>query len=321
MREWIKALPLGLGLPAMIGAASVKPEDAASNIAAWTELFGFHNLPHWLTSPNADQHVFAATCFAAAVYSFAAWGPIRKRNMGMRLWGPWILIIGGPLLGIVWLALAPQSKLAPANPKIAEVSAVAPIAEPTTSAAGKIERASPPEKKENGHVSEVTPRPNDQGGKEAPVAIDVDDSKLKFSGNSVLGNIDRIVRARNKADAIVENNVFARADAVVDLPAPTGAFTDLSNAQLRAKCQETIRVLESQRRFPDDQWSKIIGEALSLSSEISKRARESITLPSDPQFFSLRHGRNAIVLGKQMGVDAPQAAASYMKFLLSKLGT
>ena len=40
MRDWIKALPLGLGLPIMIGAASVKPEDAVSNVAAWLHLLG-----------------------------------------------------------------------------------------------------------------------------------------------------------------------------------------------------------------------------------------------------------------------------------------
>ncbi|MCP3444859.1 hypothetical protein [Bradyrhizobium sp. CCGUVB14] len=318
MREWIKALPLGLGLPVLIGAASVKPEDAASNIAAWAEIFGFHNLPHWLTSPNADLHVIAATCFAAAVYSFAAWGPIRKRRMGMHLWGPWVLIIGGPLLGIVWLVLVPQFELAPAKPKVAEVSAGAPMAEPAN---GKIDQASPPEKTETGHVSEVSPKPPDKGGNEAPAAIDIDDSKLKFSGNTVLGNIDRVVRARNKADAIVENNVFARSDAVVDLPSPTGDFSNLSNAQLRAKCLATIRVLESQQRFSDDQWRRIRGEALSLSSEIGKRAKESITVPADPEYFVFRYGRNVVVTGNQMGASAPQAAASYMKFLLSKLGT
>ena len=43
MREWVKALPLTVGLPVVIGAASVKPEDAASNIAAWIEFAGFHN--------------------------------------------------------------------------------------------------------------------------------------------------------------------------------------------------------------------------------------------------------------------------------------
>ena len=37
MRGWIKALPLGLILPVMLWAASVKPEDAASNISAWAK--------------------------------------------------------------------------------------------------------------------------------------------------------------------------------------------------------------------------------------------------------------------------------------------
>src|SRR6266403_24120 len=103
MREWVKALPLTVGLPVVIGAASVKPEDAASNIAAWIEFAGFHNLPHWRTNPHADQHVIAAACFVAAIYAFAVWGPHRKKRMtAAHTWGPWILILGGPILGLIW---------------------------------------------------------------------------------------------------------------------------------------------------------------------------------------------------------------------------
>jgi hypothetical protein len=112
MREWVKALPLGLGLPIVIGAASIKPEDAASNIAAWIEWFGFHNLPHWLTSPNADRHLIAAACCAAAIYSFAVWGPFRPKPIHSRTvvetWGPWLLILGGPILGLTWIYLVQQ---------------------------------------------------------------------------------------------------------------------------------------------------------------------------------------------------------------------
>ena len=58
MRNWVKALPLGLILPVMIGAASVKPEDAASNISAWAK---------W------DIPVIYASVGAAALYSVAVW--------------------------------------------------------------------------------------------------------------------------------------------------------------------------------------------------------------------------------------------------------
>src|SRR5580700_4313402 len=132
MREWIKALPLTVGLPLVIGAASVKPEDAASNIAAWVEWLGFHNLPHWLTNPNADQHVIAAACCAAVIYSFAVWGPLRReRHSGTvaHNWGPWVLILGGPILGLIWLYLAPhpEPKMAEPAPKSETVAAKSPF--------------------------------------------------------------------------------------------------------------------------------------------------------------------------------------------------
>lgn len=75
MRAWIKALPLGLGLPLMIGAASVKPEDAASNVAAWLHLFGVANVPNWLASPNADKQVICWSIVAAVIYVCLVWGP------------------------------------------------------------------------------------------------------------------------------------------------------------------------------------------------------------------------------------------------------
>jgi hypothetical protein len=114
MREWIKALPVSVGLPVVMGAASVKPEDAASNVAAWIEFLGFHNVPHWLTNPNADQHVIAGACVAAALYSFALWGPYRKKRYypgaAMNAWGPWVLIVAAPLAGLIWLWLRPVEK-------------------------------------------------------------------------------------------------------------------------------------------------------------------------------------------------------------------
>lgn len=129
-REFLKALPLSVGLPLMIGAASVKPEDAASNIATWVEWLGFHNLPHWLTTPNADDRAIAATIFAGAIYSFAMWGPHgrRKGYSGALLnsLGPWILIIGGPVLGLIWLFLRPATP--PLIPPVTPSQSIAQVA-------------------------------------------------------------------------------------------------------------------------------------------------------------------------------------------------
>jgi|HubBroStandDraft_6_1064221.scaffolds.fasta_scaffold317738_2 hypothetical protein len=81
MREWVKALPLGLGLPMVIGAASVKPEDAASNLAAWTKLFGVEHTPEWLSAPGTDNKVIVGSMIVAAIYAFLVWGvPAIKRQ-------------------------------------------------------------------------------------------------------------------------------------------------------------------------------------------------------------------------------------------------
>lgn len=74
MRDWIKALPLSLGLPIVIGVGSVKPEDAASNVAAWLHLAGVERVPEWLTGPNVDSRVILGSLGLGAVYAFLVWG-------------------------------------------------------------------------------------------------------------------------------------------------------------------------------------------------------------------------------------------------------
>lgn len=74
MREWIKVLPLGLGLPVMIGVASVKPEDAASNVAAWLHLLGVEHIPPWLSAPGIDSRVVLGSLCLGAIYTFIVWG-------------------------------------------------------------------------------------------------------------------------------------------------------------------------------------------------------------------------------------------------------
>jgi hypothetical protein len=70
----LKALPLGLGVPIVIGAASVKPEDAASNLSGWLRIMGIRNVPDWLASPSIDRRVIIATIILAIVYSSIVWG-------------------------------------------------------------------------------------------------------------------------------------------------------------------------------------------------------------------------------------------------------
>jgi hypothetical protein len=82
MRDWIKALPLGLGLPVVIGAASVKPEDAASNVGAWLHLLGFEHLPAWLLSPGIDNRIIVGSVSVGAIYAFLIWGVPALRQRG-----------------------------------------------------------------------------------------------------------------------------------------------------------------------------------------------------------------------------------------------
>ena len=81
MRQFLKVLPLGLGLPVVIGAASVKPEDAASNLAAWAKWLGVQHAPEWLSSPTIDHRVIIGSLILALIYAFVAWGvpAIRRR--------------------------------------------------------------------------------------------------------------------------------------------------------------------------------------------------------------------------------------------------
>jgi hypothetical protein len=70
MREFVKVLPLGLLLPSVIGAASVKQDDAISNISDWAHRFGFDGAAKWLADPAADNRVIAGSLGVAAIYAF-----------------------------------------------------------------------------------------------------------------------------------------------------------------------------------------------------------------------------------------------------------
>jgi hypothetical protein len=80
LKEVLKTLPIGVGVPVLIGAASISPHDAASNFSKWADEIGIHDLPVWLTQA-ADRRVIYAAWAAVPLYAFLAWGvPAIKRR-------------------------------------------------------------------------------------------------------------------------------------------------------------------------------------------------------------------------------------------------
>jgi hypothetical protein len=73
-REFFKSLPLALGLPVVIGAASIGPDDAVSNLSKWAHWVGFSNIPSWLTDRSADARIVVLSLVAAAFYVAILWG-------------------------------------------------------------------------------------------------------------------------------------------------------------------------------------------------------------------------------------------------------
>jgi hypothetical protein len=76
-----KAFPLGVGVPLLIGAASVSPHDAASNFSRWAEKIGIHDLPLWLTQAAGDRRVIYTALAFVPVYGFLAWGLPHWRSL------------------------------------------------------------------------------------------------------------------------------------------------------------------------------------------------------------------------------------------------
>lgn len=73
LKNVLKVLPLGVVLPVVIGAASVKPNDAMSNLSEWAHWLGIHHVPDWLVSPSADKNVIMAYVLFALVYIGFMW--------------------------------------------------------------------------------------------------------------------------------------------------------------------------------------------------------------------------------------------------------
>lgn len=122
MREWLKVLPLGLGVPIVIGAASVSPDDAVSNISKWIARLGFHDLAIWLSARGADHEVIIWTCMAGALYATTIWILVpayeRWRGREARV-GKMIALAGGVICGFgalgfvtsyVWMVVKPKAE-------------------------------------------------------------------------------------------------------------------------------------------------------------------------------------------------------------------
>ena len=73
MREWVKAIPLGVLLPVGLWMTTVKPEDVSSNISHWVKFFGVSDVPHWLVIKSADHWIAAGSIVIAVIYSLIVW--------------------------------------------------------------------------------------------------------------------------------------------------------------------------------------------------------------------------------------------------------
>lgn len=84
-REFVKAAPLGLALPVTIGAASVGPDDAISNLGKWIQWLGITDLPPWLRQVGADRTIVAWALGLSVCYALLMWGaPLYRRLRASR---------------------------------------------------------------------------------------------------------------------------------------------------------------------------------------------------------------------------------------------
>ena len=80
--NFVKSLPLALGLPLVIGAASIGPDDAVSNLSKWAARIGFRDLPPWLYDKGVDKYTIYLCLFTASVYVFVIWISPRVFRLG-----------------------------------------------------------------------------------------------------------------------------------------------------------------------------------------------------------------------------------------------
>jgi hypothetical protein len=65
-KKLLELLPLGVLLPLGIGAASVNPYDAVSNVSKWAEILGVSDVPAWLARKSADR-LLVEICVALSI--------------------------------------------------------------------------------------------------------------------------------------------------------------------------------------------------------------------------------------------------------------
>lgn len=87
LRSLLKWLPGAIAVPIVIGAASIGPDQAVSNISKWVQLIGISELPSWLIAQSADQWTIIGALSFAALYSVAVWivSVLRRRKAAANL--------------------------------------------------------------------------------------------------------------------------------------------------------------------------------------------------------------------------------------------
>jgi hypothetical protein len=89
VRNFLKALPLGVFLPLAFVMASVAPGDAVSNLSKWARLFGLSDLPSWLTAKSADHQIPLYILALSIVYAATVWGiPFYRKHRRTPRDGP-----------------------------------------------------------------------------------------------------------------------------------------------------------------------------------------------------------------------------------------
>jgi hypothetical protein len=71
--NFLKVLPLGVGLPVIILLLSTPPDAMASNISKWAKWAGAKEPPYWLATKSADHWIATATIVCALIYSLIVW--------------------------------------------------------------------------------------------------------------------------------------------------------------------------------------------------------------------------------------------------------
>jgi hypothetical protein len=106
----LKALPLGLALPLVIAAASIGPEDAASNLAKWVRWLGFSDIPRWLSDKAADHRIIVAAIVFGIAYAIVVWGIpfLIRRTSQSSITVPLIAIVLFFSGGLLWQYLNPS---------------------------------------------------------------------------------------------------------------------------------------------------------------------------------------------------------------------